>query len=166
MHIDKKVARKRLSRMDIWRALTFDNLHEMHAIANDEDIKSQIENRIIRMASEDGDLFSIIKNETDSLAEKAWEKLKDKIEKGLLRKAHARKILFKIFKYVTERRVESWRILKTLNPTVEELKKFIDLDCMRGMPNIQHEAERLARKRHIRKVFNAQKTIKRIKKLS
>ncbi len=173
MRLQKKKERhsgaiKRLKRLKIWAGLTFDNLYEMYTMAIDENIRTQIENRILEIVSGDDDLFSIIRNEKNSsLGKKAWKKLQDRIKEGCLRKIHARKILIDIFEKVLELRLESWKLFKTLDPTAEELRKILDLDCMKSMSAIQHEAERLSRKRHRKKkTFNAKKTIEKIIELS
>ncbi|MBU2545261.1 hypothetical protein KKC65_02315 [Patescibacteria group bacterium] len=159
---------KRLKRLKIWAGLTLDNLYEMFAIATNENIKTQIENRILEIASGDDDLFSIIRDEKNSsLGRKAWEKLQNRIKKDFLKKSYARKIVFKIFKYVIDLRRESWKIFKVLDPTIEELQEALDLDCMKSMPDIMHEAEKLIRKKHRKKkTFNAEKTIRKIIELS
>ena len=138
----------------------------MHAIVTDKKIREQIENRILEMMPGDYNLFNIIREETSSLREKAWKKLQNRIERGFLKKPFARKILFEVFRHVIELRLEAWRIVKTLDPTTEELQRMLDLDCMKSMPDTRHEAEKLVRKRYKRKTFNAEKTIRKIIELS
>lgn len=126
--------------------LSLTELYELYETISDERFREKIERRIIKMATGDDDLLDIVKNEIDPLRTKAWKKLKSRIQNGCIKKTRARPILIKIMS-VLELRKEVWILLKTLNPTDEELKELQKSDFISSMPNLAYEIEKLLRKK-------------------
>lgn len=141
-----KIIRLYLKLKKLLDNLGLTELHELYETISSERFRKKIERRIIKMATGDDDLLDIVKNETNPLRTKAWKKLKSRIKNDCIKKTSARPILIKIMS-VPELRKEVWKLLKTLDPTNEELKKLQESDFISSMPNLAYEIEKLLRKK-------------------
>ena len=154
----------------LWEDLTLADLYEMYGTTSDKALRQEIEQRILEMATGDDDLLYNIKKEEDSLKRKAWKKLRERIQNGRIRRTVSIEILSDIFEHVPELRIESWKLLKRLNPPHEKLRKTLDFDFMKESASLAYEVEKLLRKKHKTKdlgkiIGQIQKLTKKINKL-
>lgn len=131
--------------------LTLSELYELRESISDKLLVAKIEEEILEMATGEDDLWDIIRNEGESLREKAWKKLCRRIKNGDIKKKRGREILIKTIKEIPELRIEAWELLKTLDPSDGELEIIRGLDFIYSDPSLAKEVDRMLKKKRKRK---------------
>ena len=119
---------------------------------NEKKIHDTLWNKTTEIGLMPEDLFYITTEGPEIFRERAWNTLTERIKTGQIRKNRARKILTMVMDEIPKLRIPIWRLLKTLDPTSEELKKILDAKWMYTMPGLATEIEQ-----RIRKIYQREK---------
>ena len=134
--------------------LSLDDIFDAAENVSPDDEKTQdvLWNKATEMGLTPEDLLDISAERQNIFQKRAWNAFTEMIKRGQIRKNRARKILTMVMDEIPKLRIPIWRLLKTLDPTSEELKKILDAKWMYTMPGLATEIEQ-----RIRKIYQREK---------
>lgn len=140
--IRKSIRDTALKKLKKRKDLALDDVYElMISSEHSEDIWEMF----ILLGATPEDFMEVIRC-YDHFAEKAKEELEARMKEGSIAKNRSKRILKDIFESVPSKREWAWRLLKPLNPSNDDLKRFLDQPFIGSLLTIQSEIEKIIRK--------------------